>query len=163
MKSAIEKIKQEPAADWKWIWLRKDLICILCWTLMGLCLLKYEHQAGNIWIARNDGEIYVKRSRGIFSFQRTPDNMSRSSGKIKKPLMKVIPWKFYYYFLFFFPAYRKPILLRAASLNNRAAAVRNARTCAADGLKKTTSAEPAHNKITSVHARPPPLPPISWD
>lgn len=56
--SEIEKIKQNAAADCKWIWLHKDLICILCLTLMALWLLKYAHQAGNIWIAHNDVEIY---------------------------------------------------------------------------------------------------------
>lgn len=49
--------------------------------------------------------------------------------------MKVIRWTF----IFFPPLDRKLILLRAASLNNRAVAVRNAHTCTADGLKKTSA------------------------
>lgn len=136
MKSEIEKIKQEPAADWKWIWLRKDLICILCWTLMGLCLLKYEHQAGNIWMARNDGEIYVKRSRGIFSFQRARQITCQGVRENKEAINESYPMEVCLFFFFFSPADRKPILLRAASLNNRAAAVRNARTCTRWRIKK---------------------------
>lgn len=93
IKSEIEKIKQNTAADCKWIWVHKDLICILCWALMALWLLKYAHQAGNIWIAYNDVEIYKERSLGItvyFSFQSTLTYQG-----VKKTLFKeVIVWKF---------------------------------------------------------------------
>lgn len=57
-KAEIEKIKQNAAADCKRIWVHKDLISILCLTLMTLWLLKYAHQAGNIWTAHNDVDIY---------------------------------------------------------------------------------------------------------
>lgn len=76
----IEKIKQITATDSKWIWVHKNLICILCLTLMALWLLKYAHEAGNIWIAHNDVEIYMERSLGIrvyISAQSTQLNISR--------------------------------------------------------------------------------------
>lgn len=66
IKREIGEIKQNAAADCKWIWVHKDLICILCLTLMALWLLKYAHQAGNIWIVHNDVQIY-----GLHCLDRT--------------------------------------------------------------------------------------------
>lgn len=74
-------------------------------------------------MARNDGEIYVKRSRGIFSFQRTPDNMSRSWGENKEAINESYSAEGFFFSLSlsFFPSRGQKSNL--ASLNNRAAAV----------------------------------------
>lgn len=58
IKSEVGELRENAATDCKWVWVHKGLICILCSTLMALWLLKYAHQAGNIWIAHNDVEIY---------------------------------------------------------------------------------------------------------
>lgn len=102
IKTEIEEIKPNTAADCKWIWVHKDPICILCLALMALWLLKYAYQAGNIWIAHYDVEIYVEMHHSVLLISKYTSILYsillilhyKISKRHRNPTQGIIVWMF---------------------------------------------------------------------